>query len=286
MRVTAFCPGHITGLFFPCPHAEPLESGSRGAGMCVSLGARSTVSLTDATEGVRISINGRTGTASVTRAALMQLLPPEHGASVDMTLDLPQGSGFAMSAAGTLSAVVALAELLDLPKQHAFEAAHLAELTHHSGLGDVAAMIGGGIVVRTREGIPPQGQTFRLADELDIVAGVVGPRMSTALVLEGERMRRLSKTGEECQRRLLAQPTVDNFLRLCREFAERSGLITSPVRKALDALDGLGPCSMIMLGNSVFATGNLDEQEKVLKNFGPTYRLRLDVDGPRVIHRE
>ena len=43
---------------------------------------------------------------------------------------------------------------------------------------------------------------------------------------------------------------------------------------------------MIMLGNSVFATGNLDEQEKVLKNFGPTYRLRLDVDGPRVIHRE
>lgn len=286
MRATAFCPGHITGLFFPCPHQEALASGSRGAGMCVDRGATSTVSLADEEEGVRIAINGKVGTAAVTRAALLDLLPAGRGASVDTALDLPMGSGFGMSAAGALSAAVALADLLGLPRQRAFEAAHRAELACRSGLGDVAGLTAGGIEIRVREGLPPHGEVVRLADELELVAGVVGPRMSTAEVLEAEGMRRMAAIGEECHRRLLARPSVDRYLELCRGFAERSGIITTAVRRALDALDGLGRSSMVMLGNTVFAVGALDEQEAVLRRFGPTYRLRLDVDGPRVIRRE
>lgn len=284
MRATGFCPGHITGFFYPCPHQDVLSSGSRGAGMCVHLGAVSEVELNDSGE-VHVSINSAEGTALVTEAAIVEMLPPGAGASVDTILELPMGSGFGMSAAGALSATVALADLLGLPRQRAFEAAHRAEIANHSGLGDVAGLMAGGIEIRKREGLPPVGEVVRLADELDIVACVVGPRMSTAAVLRCEEDL-LPRTGKECHQRLLDGPTVDRFLRLCRGFAEKSGIITEPVRRALDELDGLGPCSMVMLGNTVFAAGDLDAQEAVLKKFGPTYRLHLDLEGPRVIRRE
>ena len=43
-QATAFCPGHITG-FFHLRHENLLETGSRGAGLCVRLGAQSRVVL-------------------------------------------------------------------------------------------------------------------------------------------------------------------------------------------------------------------------------------------------
>jgi len=284
MKAVGFCPGHITGLFYPCPHEDVLSSGSRGAGMCVHLGARSEVSLNESGE-VHITINGKSGTAAVTRAAVKEMLPPGTGVTVDTMLELPMGSGFGMSAAGALSATIALADLLDLSRQEAFEAAHRAEISSHSGLGDVAGLMAGGIELRKREGIPPVGEVVRLADHLDIVACVVGPRMSTAAVL-GSGSDLLPRTGRECHRLLMEEPTLERFLQLCRGFAERSGIITEPVRRALNKIDGLGPCSMVMLGNSVFAARDLDRQEAILKEFGPTYRLHLDLEGPRVIRRE
>lgn len=252
--------------------------------MCVHLGARSKVALNHSGE-VHLSIRGIGGTVSITRAAVEDMLPPGIGVTVDTVLELPMGSGFGMSAAGALSATIALADLLDLPRQRAFEAAHRAEIANHSGLGDVSGLMAGGLEMRKREGLPPLGEVVRLADELDIVAAVAGPRMSTAAVLCSETDL-LPRTGMECHRRLMEEPTVERFLQLCRLFAERSGIITPPVRRALDALDGLGPCSMVMLGNSVFAAGDLERQEAVLRNIGPTYRLHLDLEGPRVIRRE
>ena len=44
MTSVAFCPGHITALFYaPEPGPTPERTGSRGAGMCISLGAMATV---------------------------------------------------------------------------------------------------------------------------------------------------------------------------------------------------------------------------------------------------
>ena len=55
MTSVAFCPGHITALFYaPEPGPTPERTGSRGAGMCISLGAMATVKAVPA------------GTASIT----------------------------------------------------------------------------------------------------------------------------------------------------------------------------------------------------------------------------
>jgi pantoate kinase len=237
---------------------------------------------------IDIRINGREATALVTRTATEILLARRPvDVVIETTLDLSASAGFGMSAAGALSSAFALAEVLELTEEEAFAAAHRAELTNRTGLGDVPALTKGGLTFRKREGLPPYGRVDRLAERLDIVAGVVGEGMRTANVLADEVLRKkIVEVGRECYRSLCLDPTVDNFFRVSRHFTEQSGLATDRVRSALSDVDRYGRGSMIMLGNSVFATGDLDAIDSVLRAYGPTYRLSLDVQGPRVLEIE
>lgn len=288
MRAAAFCPGHITGFFFPSDNREPVRAGSRGAGICIDRGATSAVEISKGTGKVAVTINGQASDAPVTKAAVAALMGMRWlDVKVDTVLDLPAGEGFGMSAAGALSATAALAELLDMPIEDAFMAAHVAEIERHSGLGDVAALSKGGVTFRVKEGVPPFGEVMRIADDISIVACVVGPAVSTSAVLQDKvKKKALEQAGLDCWGELYRDPTLDNFLRLSREFTVRSGIASDKVMEALQALDGLGPSSMIMLGNAVFATGDLDEEERVLRRFGPVYRLSSDTQGPRVLSVE
>ena len=45
MQSIAFAPGHISGFFQPCYDKDPLKTGSRGAGLSLSFGARTQVTL-------------------------------------------------------------------------------------------------------------------------------------------------------------------------------------------------------------------------------------------------
>ncbi|MDH7509262.1 MAG: pantoate kinase [Methanomassiliicoccales archaeon] len=285
MKATAFCPGHITGFFQICEHEEILRTGSRGAGLCISLGALSTVKMKRGSGRIEIRINGQKNDAPVTRQALAKLIfDREFDVLVETTLDLPVGQGFGMSAAGTLAASLAVASLMDLPFQKALEVAHEAEIVHRTGLGDVSALSRGGATFRRVEGLPPYGIVDRVAGDAEIVLGVVGPPIPTARVLHDFEMReRINVIGKECVERFSRSPTLSNLFRISREFASRSGIMSECVRNALDAIDGLGPASMVMLGNSIFAAGEAEEIEKQLGKFGETYRVRIDWIGPRVI---
>jgi len=285
MRATAFCPGHITGFFFPCEHDDPLRSGSRGAGLCVDRGATATVTVEEGRGDITIAVDGAGAEAPVTRtAAAIMLGGRPLDVRIETALDLPVSAGFGMSAAGALSAALALAEVLGSDRSDAFAAAHRAELANRTGLGDVPALTAGGLTFRRREGLPPYGQIDRLADRLDIVAAVVGGSMRTANVLgDRERRSRIERVGRECYELLSGGPTVDNFFRASRDFAERTGLASKKIMDALEDIDAYGAGSMIMLGNSVFAAGDLDAIEGALREHGPTYRLSLDARGPRVL---
>lgn len=288
MKVTAFCPGHITGFFLPCEHEDPMLTGSRGAGMCVNRGVTTTVTSRPGAGRIEMFVDGTSGEAEVSRTAAAMLLGSERiDITVESFLDLPGGAGFGMSAAGALSTAFALAETLELPEEEAFAAAHLAELRHRTGLGDVAALTRGGMTFRRREGLPPHGQIDRLEYNGEIVAAVVGGNMRTADVLgDPERRRRIEEAGRRCCRELSMDPTAGSFFRLSREFTDRSGIAGERVLEALRAADGLGNASMIMLGNSVFACGDIDPIQERWAFLGPTFRLSLDNIGPRVLVRQ
>lgn len=233
-----------------------------------------------------VKIDGAPAEAPVTHAAIDRLL---GGAPLDVKveteLQLPPSQGFGMSAAGVLSASLALVEILEKDCKEAFIAAHLAEVHCGSGLGDVAAIRCGGVELRRKEGLPPFGRVERLPGGFEMVLAQVGPRIETAsIILDQEKERKINDTGRKCLSHLRKEPQIDSLFSLAARFAEDSGLMTTEVQRALAATSEIGQGSMCMIGNAVFVTGmDLEGIEAALRPFGTTYRTQVDHLGPRLL---
>jgi len=287
IRRAAFCPGHITAFFEICDnHTEPLRIGSRGAGLCISLGARSTVSVEESSwQEIRIRIDGTETGAPVTRDALAYLLGERHfRVEVDTALDLPMEQGFAMSAAGALSAALALCDALGIDQRKAYEAAHIAEVKNRTGLGDVAGIYAGAMELRAEPGLPPFGRVERIDAEAELVLSVLGSPIKTPNVLRDEQKRKaISAAGRRCVDEFSEHKTLEHLFALGMEFVEEAGLVSPEVLKGMMVAESHGISSMIMLGNSIFCTGETEELVKALRPLGHTYRCEIDHKGPRLL---
>jgi len=286
MKAKAFCPGHITGLFQVCHHEDVLTCGSRGAGLCISLGVISEVETIEGTGNVDIWLNGLKAEAPVTEHAIRSMLKDRRlDVKVRNELQLPLAQGFGTSAAGSISAAWALAHLLGVPESEAFAAAHSAEILNRTGMGDVSGIMRAGIELRRKPGIPPLGEVERLNGQMDLVLAVVGPSIPTAEMLDrAEVMERIDDVGGRCVDLLIKEPTLENFFRLSNEFMEGSGLSTPEVRRAVWEAKKWGWASQAMIGNSVFATGpDMDLLTEALSAYGHTLRCSVDLKGPRLL---
>jgi pantoate kinase len=284
-RAVAFCPGHITGFFQIVEHDNVFETGSRGAGFCTELGARSEVWMTDGKGVIEVTINGNQTFAPVTEHALRRLLRNEpYDLNIVTTLGLPQSQGFGTSAAGALSACLALSSLLGRPAHEAYEAAHESEIVNHTGMGDVSAMFRAVMTYRRKEGLPPLGKMDRFDGEPEVVLCEVGRPMKTSDVLTDERKKAVINTvGKRCLEEFDRDQNLTSFTRLSKRFAVETGLASPEALRAIAAAERFGQGSMSMLGNSVFAFGEADRLEQVLKGFGNTFRTKVDPQVPRLV---
>ena len=286
MRARAFCPGHITGFFEICRVDNLLASGSRGGGLCTSLGALSDVCIERCDYlTIDVDIDGEPREAEVTRAALGRLLGEEQlRVSVTTKLDLPESQGFGMSAAGALSACIAASHILGISRQMAFEATHIAEIECGAGLGDVSAIHCAGVTIRESPGLPPTGRVHRIEEAPEVVLAVVGPPIKTSDMLKDvELAQRVNRGGAGRVSQLLGRPTVDDLMRLASSFALETGLASERVIAAMEAASAAGAASMVMLGNSVFAIGRTEELVDILSAFGETRSCGVDSVGVRVL---
>lgn len=286
MDAEAFSPGHVTGFFEVRYTEDLLSSGSRGAGLCLALGAKSTVRATKSGRtSIDVMIDGKRSRASVTRASLVHLLQHEKWrVEVVTRLDLPQSQGFGMSAAGALSASLALAEILGRGRHEAFEAAHMAEISQRAGLGDISAIHKAGITIRTRPGLPPIGEVRRIDGTPNVVLAVLGRGLLTRTVLTDPIKRRMiNKSGATKVEELSRDPTLSKLMELSALFAVETKLATREIQDAMSAASKLGMASMSMLGNSVFATGDVEGLVSVLSEFGEVWVTKVDSVGARVL---
>jgi pantoate kinase len=285
MRSTAFCPGHLTGFFQVLEHPEIERTGSRGAGICLSLGATSAVTATKGRGRLEVRINGKLDIAPVTRQTIAMLMDSlDHDIVVETDLDLPISQGFGMSAAGAMSTAMAICDMMGCDFDEALKVAHHAEIVHRTGMGDVAALSRGGVTFRRREGLPPYGAIDSIGKDIPLVIAVVGEEIPTSSILSDRRIReRINRVGGECVSSLAAGPSLANFFRLCGEFATRTGFLTPEVEAALDSISGLGPSAMVMLGNSIFASGEAEETYQILSERYDAHLVGVDWEGPRVI---
>jgi pantoate kinase len=259
----AFVPSHITGFFAAHRDRDPLQSGSIGCGLNLSLGATTIVERAEETE---ILLNGLPSQAPVSRMVVESLAPVP--VRVDTHLPMPEGAGFGASGAGALGCAYALNACFDLGLtcNQAAAVAHRAEVTCRTGLGDVIAQNTGGMVIRLQPGAPGRGVVDRIpVPPLPVHYVVRGP-ISTSEILSAETvMSSVNRLGEGCLKELMKRPTLPEFMRLSRLFATEAGLARPWALEAMEAVEsGGGQASMIMLGDAVFSFG----AREALQEFG------------------
>ncbi len=286
MQATAFAPAHISGFFEPVFHqVEGERSGSRGAGINLTLGALTTVSIKQATTPtIDVTINNKSSPAPVTKQAIKNLIhnTPLH-LTVNTTLSLPVGQGLGMSGAGALSATLALARIAQLSRVDALKAAHLAEVQLRTGLGDVIASNFGGIEIRREPGLPPWGLIEHIPGDFSVIICVVGKKMNTKTILsDTEKLQEIASHGRYCIKKLLEKPSIEHFFSLSQQFTEKTMLATSKIKNALAVANTHGMASMCMLGNAVFATGDISTLSTVLAPYGKLYFCQVDQTGARL----
>jgi len=250
-------------------------TGSIGGGVVIGEGV-TVEAVPSAYPHVGICVRGPNGTVTRTEGSPpVEYLMERLGVSADLTTfcSLPIGAGFGLSAAVLLASGTALSALFRLGLSRATIAtiAHEIEVHFRTGLGDVAAEQGGGVVVRRTPGIAGEILRHRTGDTLFAVS--FGPILTRTVLDSDEVMARVQSAFPR------SEPSdPESLVRTSRAFAEASGLVDRRVRAVLEACDGAGvPASMTMLGEGVFAVGT--DAPGVLASFGPVYRLPVAIRG-------
>lgn len=284
MRV--FSPAHISGFFDPYFDKDARKSGSRGAGLSLSLGVLTTVTaIPSKKQQIEVLINKKPIDAQTTKFAIKRLIgDTSTKIKVDIEQPLPLSQGFGMSGAGALSAAIATARLFGLDRLSAIEAAHTAEVINKTGLGDVLAQSFGGIEIRRSPGLPPWGEIEHIPGNREVVICIVGGELRTSDILRNaDVLKKIRENARLSLSSLLENPSMENFFVQSREFAKNINLADERVMKAMDAANNYGIASMCMLGNSVFAIGETEELLDILSTFGEVFRCTIDQHGARVI---
>lgn len=255
-------------------HDDPYLRGSTGAGFSVEAGTETTVYITESPQlEIVVEYNNNVIDGPVTKTVIRRLTSEYNKVfkvKVEHRSSLPSGVGFGASGAGALGTAIAFGHLLNsnMSIEKAASYAHYAEVTNHTGLGDVNAQVLGGFEIRTHPGTYGVGkiQNFTHNEPMNVI--LVGKSgLETRNVITNKEWRsRINQVGAQLIDRIKSNPTLDNFIECSRQFAEATGLMSNTVTSALNDLDenGFDRSSMVMLGDSVFCFCQASDTEDVL----------------------
>jgi pantoate kinase len=219
-------------------------------------------------------------------SAFIQRSPAPVALRVGLDLELPVGQGFGMSGAMTFAALAATEAELDLVGGDTgvlLAHVHEAEVEHRTGLGDAVAQARGGIDVRWRPGLPPDGRVEHHREEARLlIAWDAEPLHTRSVLVDPDARRRLEAACLPRLDALEGEPDLAWLLEAGRAFAEEAGLSSPGVDAMLGICDRYGRGSQVMLGNSVFATGDLEPMGRELEEAGFDGRVvSVDNEGVR-----
>ena len=178
---------------------------------------------------------------------VLRILEIDTNFKITQDIQLPIGAGFGTSAASALSLSLALNDFLDLnyPKELCGQIAHMAEVNLGSGLGDVIAQTGHGMVLRVEPGAP------------GIVAWKTFGGIDTSSIIRDPHHREvISDVGLKYLEFFEEKSSLRNFLDFSYKFSTETNLMSGEVKSLVDYLnsrDDILGSSMAMLGNTVFA---------------------------------
>ncbi len=251
--IRAFSPGSVTLFFEIRDDAQDLlKRGSRGVGVCLSLGVITSV---EEGEGLEIYINGKREHGSI-----QEDIAKAYGfrGRIKSEVQLPVSQGFGMSGAAALSTSLALGRWKSITYLESLHIAHRIEIKRKSGLGDIASQYEGGFTIRIKEGVQPYGIVDRLfIPKIPITLVILDEEVETRSVLQDKDMRKkIKKEGARAMERFLKEPSLDNAIKIARKFSIRTSLIGELAKNFLEECPN---AAIAMIGNSAIVFGECKE---------------------------
>lgn len=285
----AYAPGHITGFFQIHEHNDPHRKGSTGCGIVLNGGVTTEVKVGKSVEKTEIFLNGKKVEGKTTLTVVEMMT--DEPVIVKSWAEIPVGCGFGASGAGALGTAYALNGALSLNNtvKSLTEYAHVAEVVNRSGLGDIAAQSNGGVVIRLQPGGPEFGNIDRIpAPEARVFCIVLG-EISTGSVLSDEAAAgRINAAGKTAMSELLKKPTLENFMNQAKDFASKTGLMSSTAQDVIEvAYASGGLASQAMLGDTVFAIAPHSQEfalYEALQEFGQVLEYGISTCVPRLLY--
>lgn len=269
MSISVFVPGHITGFFNIENHKNPLKKGSCGGGFLLSKGVTTKIKEAKNSE-TSIKINGKTDlrNESIIREVL-NIMNIDGAFEISQEINLPIGAGFGTSAASAIGTAIGINKILELGNtlEKSGQIAHLAEINLGSGLGDVIAELGQGVILRTKSGAPGIGEIKSLNEYKYYIGCKTFSQISTSSIIQDENYKKIiSQNGLIAKENFLKDLSFNNFLKQSYNFSKNTKLMDMEVEKLVEYLNNqedIVGSSMAMLGNTAFAFA---ENKKTLKN--------------------
>jgi len=304
-KAQAFCPAGISSFFEICdrthdgkPITDLERVGARGGGFAIEKGVLTEVSATESGEAsIRVFINGKPAPEAETTKTVVETLlhsvEGKHDVTVRHHVEIPIGAGFGSSAGGALGTAFALSKILNinLTCNQLGRIAHVAEVKCRTGLGTVGPLMLGGCVITVEPGAPGYASIDRIPISSDhrIITVTYRPFPTKEMLSSQEKRLIINKWGRRTVDKILAEPSLENFMLASKEFAIKTGLVTDRVQKLIELAEKAGAvgAAQNMIGEAVHALVTVDRVEAVVKAFkkvAPSEGIiiaRIDFQGAR-----
>ena len=307
----AFAPGAISSFFEihnTTPDGKPINDlervGARGGGFGLQSGVHTKVTLEEAAVStIQVFINLLPTVEAKTTENVIKTLLNQTGKNyrviVEHQIDVPIGMGFGTSAGGALTAGLAFREALALPLTYdqIGKIAHISEIQCQTGLGTVSALtVGGGLILVTEPGAPGicQIDHIPISPDYVIVAGFYNSKLPKADLSSPERKVQINRYGKKTLEQILSEPSLENFLASCWDFAQKAGFATENVRQLVHLAKKAGAvgATQNMIGEAVHAAvleENAISVAEAFKQVLPNEKIitsKIDFQGARLVKSE
>ncbi|MEM3506463.1 MAG: hypothetical protein QXT31_02260 [Candidatus Bathyarchaeia archaeon] len=289
MNVKAYSPAGLSSFFEVCDkdsNGNLLKDfrliGARGGGFLINPGITTEVSVEQSNKNIiEVYINGKYTPNAITskKAAQYMLRLTDRGFKITIKHDIgvPIGAGFGTSGAGALTTCLALSKAfgLNLSINDLGMIAHRAEIECKTGLGTVAPLISGnGCVITVKPGGPGIAiiKEIPLNPNLKLISGIFNTIQTKKILLAKTKLETINKAGRKALKTILDNPSLENFLDACKNFAIESRLVTEKTLKLIKEVENSKAIGVAqnMVGEAVHAVvdqENLKEIFNIFKKF-------------------